>query len=341
MLDKTPSDKIVPEKLMKKATAKPATKPTTRKKSAKAVKPRVAVLLPSYNEEEGLGHVIEGFAASMPDARIIVCDNNSKDKTSEVARAAGAEVFFQPLPGKGNAMRRLFREVEADIYIMCDADGSYDASAAPALVQKLADEKLDMIVAARKSDDSTYRPGHAAGNRLFTWVMGAAFGKHFTDIFSGYRIFSRRFVKSFPMMSDRFEIEAEMTIHSLEMRLPFAEVQVPFFDRVGGESKLSTFRDGARIAWLMGRLYRDQQPLRFFTMAAVFIGLLSLGVGVPVVVEFFQTGLVSKMPSAVLAAGLAIGAALSFTCGVILDTVKRLRIQQKMQAYMDAGEGER
>jgi glycosyltransferase involved in cell wall biosynthesis len=303
--------------------------------------PRVVVLLPAYNEEEGLAHVIEGFQKSLPKARIIVCDNNSKDKTSEVAVAAGAELFFQPLPGKGNAMRRLFREVEADIYIMCDADGSYDASAAPDLVKKLVDEKLDMIVAARDSDDSAYRPGHAVGNKFFTWVMGAAFGRHFNDIFSGYRFFSRRFIKSFPMMSDRFEIEAEMTIHSLEMRLPFAEVPIPFFDRVGGESKLSTFRDGYRIAWLMGRLYRDQQPLRFFTVGAVIIGLFSLGVGLPVVFEFFQTGKVEKMPSAVLAAGLAIGAALSFTCGVILDTVKRLRIQQKMQAYMDIVEGER
>jgi len=308
---------------------------------AKKTTQRVAVLLPAYNEEEGLAHVIEGFKKSLPNARIIVCDNNSKDKTSEVARKAGAELFFQPLPGKGNAMRRLFREVDADIYIMCDADGSYDASAAPGLVDKLVDEKLDMIVAARQSDDSTYRPGHAVGNRLFTWVMGAAFGRHFTDIFSGYRIFSHRFVKSFPMISDRFEIEAEMTIHSLEMRLPFAEVPIPFFDRVGGESKLSTFRDGARIAWLMGRLYRDQQPLRFFTLGAFVIFLFSLAVGLPVVFEFFETGEVSKMPSAVLAAGLAIGAALSFTCGVILDTVKRLRIQQKMQAYLRVSEGER
>ena len=302
---------------------------------------KIAVLLPAYNEEEGIAHVIEGFAKSLPSARIIVCDNNSKDRTSTVAKVAGAEVFFQPLPGKGNAMRRLFREVEADIYIMCDGDGSYDASAAPSLVRKLIEEKLDMVVAARKSDNEKYRPGHALGNRFFTWVMGAAFGKHFTDIFSGYRVFSRRFVKSFPMMSDQFEIEAEMTIHSLEMRLPFAEVPVAFFDRVGGESKLSTFADGRRIAWLMSKLYRDQQPMRFFLFGAFMIGLFSLGVGIPVVIEFLQTGKVLKMPSAVLAAGLAIGAALSLTCGVILDTVKRLRIQQKMQAYLNVADGER
>ncbi len=301
----------------------------------------VAVLLPAYNEEEGIAHVVEGFHKSLPHARLIVCDNNSKDKTSENARKAGAEVFFQPLPGKGNAMRRLFREVNADIYIMCDADGSYDASAAPMLVKKLIDEKLDMIVAARKSSDEKYRPGHALGNKLFSWMMGAAFGRHFNDIFSGYRIFSRRFVKSFPMMSDRFEIEAEMTIHSLELRLPFAEVPVAFFDRVGGESKLSTFVDGRRIAWLMAKLYRDQQPMRFFTLGAVLIGLFSLSVGFPVIAEFYKTGEVSKMPSAILAAGLAMGAALSFTCGVILDTVKRLRIQQKMQSYLDVCVDER
>ncbi|HHI88911.1 MAG TPA: glycosyltransferase family 2 protein, partial [Hellea balneolensis] len=159
----------------------------------------IAVLLPAFNEEEGLAHVIEGFGQALPDARIIVCDNNSNDRTSAVARMAGAEVWKQPLPGKGNAMRRLFREIDADVYIMCDADGSYDATAAPALVEKLRKEKLDMIVAARQSGNEKYRPGHALGNRIFTWVMGLAFGRHFNDIFSGYRVFSRRFVKSFPM----------------------------------------------------------------------------------------------------------------------------------------------
>lgn len=295
----------------------------------------VAVLLPAFNEEAGLAHVINGFVAALPGAHIIVCDNNSTDDTAKIAQSAGAEVIEQKLPGKGNAMRRLFREIDAPIYIMCDADGSYDASAAPALVQRLRDDNLDMIVAARRSDESKYRPGHALGNRIFSWALGAAFGKHFTDIFSGYRVFSRRFVKSFPMMSDRFEIEAEMTIHALEMRLPFAEIPIAFFDRVGGESKLSTFRDGARIAWLMGRLYRDQQPLRFFTFGAAIISIASLCVGVPVIMEYLTNdGQISKIPSAILAAGLAIGAALSFTCGVILDTVKRLRIQQKMQAYL-------
>jgi len=301
--------------------------------------PTVAILLPAYNEEDGIAPVIEDFRKAMPKARIVVCDNNSSDETSERARVAGAEVFFQPLPGKGNAMRRLFREVRADIYIMCDADGSYDASAAPRLVKMMVDDKLDMIVAARDSEDSVYRPGHAVGNRFFTWLMGAGFGRHFTDIFSGYRVFSERYIRSFPMMSDRFEIEAEMTIHALELRLPFAEVPVPFFDRIGGESKLSTFRDGARIAWLMGRLYRDQQPLRFFTTGALFIGLFGLGVGIPVVWEFWHTGEVTKMPSAILASALMIGAALAFTCGVVLDTVKRARIAQKLQAYMNyAGE---
>lgn len=224
---------------------------------------------------------------------------------------------------------------------MCDADGSYDASAAPMLVKHLSDNKLDMIVAARKSSDDLYRPGHAVGNKFFTWVMGKAFGRYFNDIFSGYRIFSKRFVRSFPMMSNGFEIEAEMTIHTLELGLPFAEIPVDFFDRIGGESKLSTFRDGYRIAWLMGRLYRDQQPLRFFTFGAFVITCLSLLVGIPVILEFFATGLVTKMPSAILAAGLAVGAALSLTCGIVLDTVKRLRIQQKMQAYLTVIEGER
>ncbi len=308
---------------------------------AKKPNVKVAVLLPAYNEEEGIAHVVKGFRKSLPHARLIVCDNNSNDKTTANARKAGADVFFQPLPGKGNAMRRLFREVNADVYIMCDADGSYDASAAPMLVKKLTGEKLDMIVAARKSGDEKYRSGHALGNKLFSWMMGVAFGRHFNDIFSGYRVFSRRFVKSFPMMSDRFEIEAEMTIHALELRLPFAEVPVAFFDRVGGESKLSTFGDGRRIAWLMAKLYRDQQPMRFFTFGAFIISLLSLAVGLPVIIEFFSTGLITKMPSAILAAGLAMGAALSFTCGVILDTVKRLRIQQKMQAYLDVCVDER
>ncbi len=301
----------------------------------------VAVLLPALNEQDGIVHVIEAFQKALPGVRIVVCDNNSTDETAQRAKNAGADVLFQPLAGKGNAMRRLFREIEADIYIMCDADGSYDASAAPALVQKLIDEKLDTIVAARDSGNEKYRTGHALGNRVFTWAMGAAFGRHFEDIFSGYRVFSKRFVRSFPMMSDRFEIEAEMTIHTLELRLPFAEVPIQFFDRVGGQSKLSTFGDGARIAWLMGRLYRDQQPLRFFTFAAFIIGLLSLYFGIPVIREFLQTGLVNKFPSAVLAAALALAALLSFTCGIVLDTVKRLRIQQKMQAYMNVVKAER
>lgn len=304
-------------------------------------KPSIAILLPAYNEEDGLGSVIEAFRKALPKARIVVCDNNSSDKTSEVALAHGAELFTQPLPGKGHAMRRLFREVVADVYIMCDADGSYDASAAPMLADRLIDQKLDMIVAARECEDSNHRSGHAFGNRMFTWAMGAAFGKHFTDIFSGYRIFSRRFVRSFPMISPRFEIEAEMTIHALEIGLPFEEIDVPFFERIGGESKLSTFKDGGRIAWLMGRLYRDQKPLRFFTFAAFIIMLASLTFGLPVIIEFFETGLVPKLPSAVLAATLAIGAVLSFTCGVILDTVKRLRIQQKMQAYLNLTDTER
>lgn len=303
--------------------------------------PRIAVLLPAYNEQDGLAPVIADFKTALPKARIIVCDNNSTDNTSQVALDTGAELYQQPLPGKGNAMRRLFREVEADVYIMCDADGSYNAKAVSPLVDKLLDEKLDMIVAARDCEDSNHRTGHAFGNKVFTKIMAMAFGDHFSDIFSGYRIFSRRFVKSFPMMSERFEIEAEMTIHALELRLPFAEVDVPFFERIGGESKLSTFRDGARILWLMGRLYRDQQPLRFFTFGAFFIGCASLGFGLPVVWEFLTTGLVTKMPSAILAAAMAVAAGLCFTCGVILDTVKRLRIQQKMQAYMRVSEGER
>lgn len=301
----------------------------------------VAVLLPAYNEEDGLGPVIADFKKALPDARIIVCDNNSSDRTSEVALEAGAELFVQPLPGKGNAMRRLFREVEADIYIMCDADGSYDITAAPALLQTFKAEKIDMLVGARDCDDETHREGHAFGNKMFNWVMGLAFGRHFDDIFSGYRIFSRRFVKSFPMISDRFEIEAEMAIHALELRLPFKEVPVPFYERIGGESKLDTFRDGARIAWLMGRLYRDQQPLRFFTLGAVILGLISLGLGLPVVIEFLQTGMVSKLPSAILASAVFVLSSLSFICGVILDTVKRARIQQKLLAYMRVIEGER
>ena len=291
--------------------------------------PSVAVLLPAYNEEEGLGAVIDDFRRNLPKARIIVCDNNSSDKTSDVALAHGAELYTQPLPGKGQAMRRMFREVIADVYIMCDADGSYDVSAAPSLVESLVSKKLDMIVAARECEDSNHRSGHAFGNRIFTWAMGAAFGKHFTDIFSGYRVFSRRFVRSFPMISAGFEIEAEMTIHALEIDLPFEEINVPFYERIGGVSKLSTFRDGGQIAWLMGRLYRDQKPLRFFTFWAIAIILTSLFVGVPVIIEFFETGLVTKLPSAVLAAALAIGAVLCFTCGVILDTVSGYAFSKK------------
>ena len=298
--------------------------------------PRIAVLLPCRNEAPTISDVIKGFRAALPDAAVYVYDNASNDDTSLVASGHGAIVRYEPLPGKGNVVRRMFADIEADIYVMADGDGTYDSAAAASMIELLATQRLDMVVGKRAAaEDTAYRPGHALGNRVFTWCVSWLFGKRFTDIFSGYRVFSRRFVKSFPTVASGFEIETELTVHALELGLPVAEVSAPYRGRPrGSKSKLSTWTDGLRIGLAILVLYKDVQPLRFFGSIGVLLAATSLLLSEPLLVTYLQTGLVPRFPTAILATGIMILASLSFTCGLILDSVARGRRELKRLFYL-------
>ena len=296
----------------------------------------IAVILPCYNEEAAIGAVVEGFRRELPQARIYVYDNNSKDRTSEVAAAAGAIVRKETLQGKGNVVRRMFADVDADIYLMCDGDITYDAASAPALIAKLIDENLDMVVGCRiDSEAAAYRAGHRFGNALFTGFVATLFGNRFTDILSGYRVFSRRFVKSFPALSNGFETETELTVHALQLRMPIGELDTPYGARLeGSTSKLSTYRDGFRILAMITKLFKNERPLMFFTIIFALLALVSLGLSFPVLLTYLETGLVPRLPTAVLAASTMLLACLSLTCGLILDTVTQGRRELKRMAYL-------
>jgi glycosyltransferase involved in cell wall biosynthesis len=297
---------------------------------------RIAVLVPCYNEERTIADVIAGFRAALPMAEIYVYDNNSRDRTAEVARAAGAIVRTEALQGKGNVVRRMFADIEADAYVMVDGDNTYHAPSAPMLVAKLLDERLDMVVGARvDTEQAAYRPGHRFGNRMLTSFVAQLFGERFKDILSGYRVFSRRFAKSFPALAKGFETETELTVHALELRMPVAELPTPYGARPeGSASKLNTYRDGWRILMLILRLFREERPLQFF--GYLFIGLftMSLAISVPVVTTYLQTGLVPRLPTAVLATGIMLLAFLSLACGLILDTVTRGRRELRRLSYL-------
>lgn len=299
-------------------------------------RPRVAVLIPCYNEEAAIGKVVTDFKAALPGATIHVYDNNSKDRTVEVAAAAGAVVRREPLQGKGNVVRRMFADIDADVYVMVDGDDTYHAASAPALVQRLVDEKLDMVNGARVTEiEAAYRPGHRFGNVLLTSLVTMVFGRRTNDMLSGYRVFSRRFVKSFPALAGGFETETELTVHALELRMPIAEVETPYKDRPPGSvSKLSTYKDGFRILWMITRLVKEERPMQFFGAAAIALALVALALGIPVVVTFMTTGLVPRLPTAVLATGLMILSFLSLACGLILDTVTRGRREIKRLSYL-------
>jgi len=297
---------------------------------------RIAVLLPCYNEEAAVAQTVAGFRASLPDAAIYVYDNNSSDRTREVAAAAGAIVRTEKMQGKGHVVRRMFADVEADIYVMADGDATYDASAAPALVAKLIDEQLDMVVGARKSEvEEAYRRGHVLGNKLFTGLLSSLFGRSFSDIFSGYRIFSRRFAKSFPALSRGFETETEISVHALELVMPVGEVVTAYGARPeGSQSKLSTYRDGWRILKTILHLYRIERPVLFYGSFALLLAVLALVLALPLAITYFQTGLVPRFPTAILVTGLMILAFLSFFCGLILDTVVRGRREVRRLHYL-------
>ena len=298
--------------------------------------PRIAVLVPCYNEEAAIPKVVADFRRVLPEAMIYVYDNNSRDRTVEMAKAAGAIVRSESLQGKGNVVRRMFADVEADIYVLVDGDATYDAPSAAAMIEKLVADRLDMVVATRAdSEEAAYRPGHRAGNRLLTGFVAHIFGRAFTDILSGYRVFSRRFVKSFPILSGGFEIETELTVHALELELPVGEMTTPYYSRpAGSASKLSTWRDGFRILWTVLKLYRAERPLALFGSLGIALGIISIGLAIPIVITYVQEGLVPRLPTAVLSTGLMLLGFLSIACGLILDTVTRGRRELKLLAYL-------
>jgi hypothetical protein len=297
----------------------------------------VAVIIPCYNEEVAIGRVVADFRRALPKARVYVYDNASTDRTAEVAARAGAIVGHEPFKGKGNVMRRMFSDVEADVYVLVDGDDTYDASAAPSLVRTLLDNQLDMVNGARVTQiKEAYRFGHRFGNRMLTGLVQQIFGKQFGDMLSGYRVFSRRFVKSFPATSSGFEIETELTVHALELRMKTAEVPTRYKDRPeGSSSKLNTIRDGLRILRMIGLLVKEERPLAFFGSACVALALLSLGLAAPVILEYMHTGLVPRFPTAILSTGIMLLAFLSLVCGLVLDTVTHSRRELKRLAYLD------
>ena len=301
-----------------------------------SAQPRIAVLVPCYNEEAAVATVVADFRKALPAAEIYVYDNNSRDGTAAVAREAGAIVRSERRQGKGHVVRRMFADVEADIYVLVDGDATYDAPSAPRMIDKLLDEHLDMVVGFRiDQSQAAYRLGHRTGNRMLTGFLSSTFGQEFKDILSGYRVFSRRFVKSFPVLSDGFEIETELAVYALELSLPVAEVETPYYARPEGSfSKLNTWRDGFRILGTMLKLYRSERPLRFFTVIGILLALAAIILAIPIVVTFIETGLVPRLPTAVLSMGLTIVAMLSVSSGLVLDTVTRGRREMKMLAYL-------
>jgi hypothetical protein len=297
----------------------------------------IAVLIPCYNEEVAVPRVVRDFRAALPQAKIYVYDNESTDRTAQVAAEEGAIVGYEPFPGKGNVMRRMFSDIEADIYVLVDGDDTYDAQAAPKLVRALLDKQLDMVNGARvTSVKEAYRFGHRFGNRMLTGLVQLIFGKQFNDMLSGYRVFSRRFVKSFPAISSGFEIETELTVHALELRMKTAEVPIAYKDRPeGSASKLNTIRDGVRILKMIGLLVKEERPLMFFSLVFFALSLLSVGLAVPIVLEYLQTGLVRRFPTAGLSAAIMLLAFLSMACGLVLDTVTHSRRELKRLAYLE------
>jgi glycosyltransferase involved in cell wall biosynthesis len=298
--------------------------------------PRIAVLLPCYNEEAAIAATVEGFRRVLPEATIYVYDNNSRDRTREVAAAAGALVRSEYQQGKGRVVRRMFADIEADVYVMADGDLTYDPESAPEMVQKVLADQLDMVVGTRRHEaEDAYRGGHVLGNKLFTSLLSGLFGRSFTDIFSGYRAFSRRFVKSFPVLSQGFEIETEMSVHALELRMPVDEIETRYGARPeGSHSKLSTYSDGWKILKTIVTLYRVERPVLFFGGIGALLLVAAILLAIPLVLTYLQTGLVPRFPTAILVTGMTVIAVLCFFAGLILDTVTRGRREMRRLAYL-------
>ena len=303
---------------------------------ATACQHEIAILVPCFNEESTVGQTVSAFREALPPATVYVYDNNSTDRTIEIARAAGAVVRSEARQGKGNVVRRMFADIDADVFVLVDGDATYEARAAPRMVRRAVDENLDFVNGARVSHSvEAYRPGHRFGNYVLTAIVRSLFGKQFTDMLSGYKVFSRRYVKSFPAMSRGFEIETELTVHALELRMPSAEEFTVYGERPSGSvSKLSTFRDGTRILRLIFDLVRNERPLEFFGLVGVALILVAVALAVPLVETYFETGLVPRLPTAVLSVGLIIVGFLSFLAGLILDVVATMRSEMKRLAYL-------
>lgn len=297
---------------------------------------RIAVLIPCYNEEVAIGQTVAGFRKALPTAAIYVYDNNSKDRTVERAANAGAIVRSETLQGKGHVVRRMFSDIDADVYVMADGDATYDPTTAAAMIERLISQDLDMVVGRRvHKQTEAYRAGHVLGNKMLTGFLTSLFGRRFTDILSGYRVFSRRYVKSFPALATGFETETELTVHALTLSLPIAEMDTNYFTRPEGSvSKLATYRDGFRILRVMLTLLKNERPSFFFGVIALLLALASVGLAVPLVTTYFETGLVPRFPTAILSASIMLLAFLSMVCGLILDTVTRGRREMKRLAYL-------
>lgn len=303
---------------------------------AASAAPRIAVIIPCYNEAVAIPKVVADFRAALPEAVIYVYDNNSSDATMAVARDAGAVVRRETIQGKGNVIRRSFADVDADIYVLVDGDDTYEAAAAPRMVELLRAEGLDMVNGSRVTEiQAAYRPGHRLGNLVLTGMVRLVFGDRISDMLSGYRVFSRRFVKSFPALAGGFETETEFTVHALDLKMPVGEVPTAYKDRPpGSTSKLRTYSDGVRILRTIVVLVKEERPLQFFSIAGLFLLAAAILLGGPVIAEFLATGLVPRLPTAVLATGLTLISALAFACGLILDSVARGRKEMKRLAYL-------
>lgn len=299
---------------------------------------RIAVLIPCYNEEKTVAQVVQDFRAVLPGAIIYVYDNNSGDQTIQRAREAGAIVRSEKYQGKGNVMRRMFSDIEADIYVLVDGDSTYHAASTPAMIDRLLLEQLDMVVGSRLTaheGDASFRRGHQLGNYLLTGFMSLLFGRQLTDMLSGFRVMSRRFVKSFPALAEGFETETELTIHALGLRMPIAEIVTPYGSRpAGSESKLNTYRDGYRILLTIITLFKKERPLIFFSILFSLLAVLSIGLAIPILLTYAKTGLVPRFPTAILATGIMLLACLSLACGMILDTVTHGRRELKRLSYL-------
>jgi glycosyltransferase involved in cell wall biosynthesis len=298
--------------------------------------PRIAVVVPCFNEAVAVPKVVADFRAALPGATVFVYDNNSNDGTAEAAEAAGAVVRRETLQGKGHVIRRAFADIEADVYVLVDGDDTYDAGAAAPMVELLLRERLDMVNGARVTDaQAAYRPGHRLGNRVLTGMVRLVFGDRISDMLSGYRVFSRRFVKSFPALAGGFETETEFTVHALDLRMPVGEMATAYKERPSGStSKLRTYSDGVRILRTIVVLVKEERPLKFFSVLAVALMLASVLLGIPVVSEYLRTGLVPRLPTAVLSMGLMLIGFLAMACGLVLDSVSRGRKEMKRLAYL-------